>query len=194
METQEKEKQLVEEKNLKFIEKLKQVNTKKEVDQKYINDIFWNIIKAIISIAYFLLINVANANMQANHFERFMQLCTMILLFITIYIFEKAYKKDDDVLAIHGIEILMLSACTLTMQYTTKKFKFDFPNYSIVLGYIFAIYFVLKSITIYTKGRKEIVDNYSDIREILKKEEPIKKEATKKRKKANSTTKKRKVE
>ena len=107
----------------------------------------------------------------------------MIFLFIAIYIFEKAYKKDDDNLAIQGIEILILSAYTLTSRHITNKFNFEFKTYSLVASYIFAIYFILKCIIIYTKGRKEIAENYSDVREIVKKEEPVIKEATKKNQK-----------
>lgn len=153
---------------------------KQEVDKKYLKEIYFNIVKAIIALAYFIFLNFMYATLDAHPFERFMQFCTMILLFATIYIFEKAYNKDDDKLALQGIELLVFSACTLTIQYITKKFEFRFQNYSAALGYIFSIYFVLRGIIIYTQGRKKIVDDYSDIKEILKKEEPIKKEATKK--------------
>ena len=90
----------------------------------------------------------------------------MIFLFISIYIIEKAYKKDDGNLAIQGIEVLVLSTYTLTSEHITNKFDFDFKKYSLVASYIFAIYFILKSIVVYTKGRKEVAQNLSDIREI----------------------------
>ena len=43
-----------------------------------------------------------------------------------------------------------------------------FKNYSLVASY-FAIYFIVKCIVIYTKGRKEMAEDYSDIKEIVKK-------------------------
>ena len=49
----------------------------------------------------------------------------MVFLIIAIGVFEMAYKKDDDDLAIQGIEILVLSAYTLTSQHITKKYNFD---------------------------------------------------------------------
>lgn len=158
------------------------METKQEVDEKYLKEIHFNIVKAIITLTYFLFLNYMYVTLEIHPFERFIQFCTMILLFATIYIFERAYNKDYDKLALQGIELLVFSACTLTIQYITKKFGFSFQNYSATLGYIFSIYFVLRGIIIYTQGRKKIVDNYSDIKEILKKEEPIKKEATKKNK------------
>lgn len=161
----------------------------KEVNEKYLKEIYLNILKAIIIVLYFFVLNLACEKVSAIYLERGIQIFTMIFLFIAIYIFEKAYKKDDDNLAIQGIEILILSAYTLTSRHITNKFNFEFKTYSLVASYIFAIYFILKCIIIYTKGRREIAENYSDVREIVKKEEPVIKEATKKTKKENKEQK-----
>ena len=161
---------------------MKKIIEKKEVDEKYLKKIYINVLKAIIVVVYFLVMNLACENMETQYFERGVQLCTMIFLFISIFFFELAYRKDEDDLAIQGIEVLILSAFTLTSKHISKKFNFDFKNYSLVASYIYAIYFVLKGIVVYTKGRREIAENLSDIREIVKKDEPIKKEATKKKK------------
>ena len=155
---------------------------KKEVDEKYIKAICINIVKAIIVIFYFLILNLISEKIGEELFRRGIQICTMIFLFIAIYIIEKAYKEDDGVKAIDGIEVLVLATAVLTLEYITNRFKFQFNSYSSTVSYVFAIYFVLKSIVIYTKGRKEVEKSLSDIEEIVKKEEPIKKEATKKRK------------
>ena len=164
----------------------------KEVNEKYMKKIYLNILKAILIVFYFFVLNLACENISVEHLERGIQLCTMIFLFMAIFIFEVAYKKDDDDLAIQGIEVLVLSAYTLTSQHITKKYNFNFKNYSLVASYIFAIYFIVKCIVIYTKGRKEMAEDYSDIKEIVKKDEPIKKEATKKQK-VNSEEKTKKV-
>ena len=165
----------------------------KEVNEKYMKKIYLNILKAILIVIYFFVLNLASENISAEHLERGIQLCTMIFLFMAIFIFEVAYKKDDDDLAIQGIEVLVLSAYTLTSQHITKKYNFNFKNYSLVASYFFAIYFIVKCIVIYTKGRKEMAENYSDIKEIVKKDEPIKKEATKKQKVNSEDEKTKKV-
>ncbi len=154
----------------------------KEVSEKYMKKIYLNVLKAIIIVLYFFVLNVACENVNPQYLEKGIELCTMILLFISIFIFEWAYKKDNDDLAIQGIEILILSAYTLTTQHITKKFDFPLKNYLLVASYIFAIYFILKCIVVYTKGRKEMAENLSDIKEIVQKDEPVKKEATKKKK------------
>ena len=152
----------------------------KEINEKHMKKIYLNMLKAIIIMLYFFVLNVAYSNVSAGYLEKGIEICTMIFLFVAIFIFEVAYKKDDDDLAIQGIEILVLATYTLTCQHITKKFKFDFKNYTLVASYIFAIYFILKCIFVYTKGRKEMAENLSDIKEIVKKDEPVKKEATKK--------------
>lgn len=154
----------------------------KEVDEKVLKDIYLNILKAILVIFYFLIVNLIYEKINDEIFKRAVQVCTMIFLLIAIYLFEKAYKKDDNKTIIEGIEILILSGFTLTIEYITNRFHFNFKSYSLSASYIFAIYFILKSIIIYTKGRNDIAKSLSDIEEIVKKDEPIKKEAKKRKK------------
>ena len=73
-------------------------------------------------------------------------------------------------------------------------FKYNFSLYLLTSSYIIASYFVLKAIIIYTKGRKEYLNSLSDISEIVKKEEPIKKEAKKKNKSKEKETEENKKE
>ena len=158
---------------------------KREVDEKYLKEICVNILKAIIVLFYFLILNLVCTKLNVEVFKRVIQVCTMIFLFLAIYMFEKAYKEDNGKMAVDGIEILILSTSILTIDYIINRFNFMFKSYSLSISYVFAIYFVLKSIIIYTKGRKELERSLIDIQEIVKKEEPSKKEATKKRKKKN---------
>lgn len=152
----------------------------KEVNDKYLKEIYLNILKAIIIMLYFFILNMSYKNVRSEYLEIGIRLFAMIFLFVSIYIFEKAYKKDNGNLAIQGIEILILSTYTLTTEHIINKFKFDFESYSLVASYLFSIYFILKCIIIYTKGKKEMEKEFSDIREIVNKNEPIKKEAIRK--------------
>lgn len=155
----------------------------KEIGEKYLKEIYLNVLKAIIIIFYFIVLNLSYEKVSVEHFKIGIQILTMVFLFIAIYIFEKAYKKDDDKLAVQGIEILILATYTLTTKHITDKFNFNFKNYSLVAAYLYAIYFILNAIIVYTKGRKDLAENFSDIKEIVKKDEPAKKEATRKNKK-----------
>ena len=96
---------------------------------------------------------------------------------------EKAYKKDDTSIALTGVELLVLSIHSLSIMHVINVYKYDFRYYLLTSSYIFSIYYVLKSIILYTKEKKEYLNSLSDISEIVKKEEPVKKEAKKKSKK-----------
>lgn len=162
----------------------------KEINEKYSKEIYWNILKAIIVMTYFLALNFAYINVKTEYVEIGSKIITMIFLAIGIFIIEKAYKNDDGNMAIQGIEVLVLATYTLTTNHVVNKFEFNFKSYSLVASYLYAIYYLIRGIYIYTKGKKEEVDNLSDIREIVKKEEPVKKEAIKKNeKKGNNTNK-----
>ncbi len=154
----------------------------KDMDEKYLKQIYFNILKAIIFVAYFLILNIVYQNISEEVMEKVIQYFTMITLFISICIFEVAYKKDDGFLVIKGIEILILSIFTLTAKHITNRYNFNFNSYLLVGAYTYAIYYVLKGIIAYTKGKKEEAKKFSDIREIVKKEQPVKREAVKRRK------------
>ena len=59
----------------------------KEVNEKYMKKIYLNILKAILIVFYFFALNIASENISAEHLERGKQLCTMIFLFIAIFIY-----------------------------------------------------------------------------------------------------------
>lgn len=152
----------------------------KEIDEKYRKKIYWNILKAVIIIAYFFIFNYAYSSSNNNNLKTLINILTMVFLIISIYLFEKAYKKDKFTIALEGIEVFILSVYSLTTEYITKKFNFEFKIYSLVTSITYTIYFIFKSGIIYTKARKEVAQNFSDIKQIVKKDEPIKKEAKKK--------------
>lgn len=141
--------------------------------------IFLYIMSAILILLYFVLTYLAYTYLQPNVFERCLQSATMILLAITIVIFEIAYKKDSGLLALNGIEALFIACHALAIPYITTVYKWDLRWYVTISGYAFAIYFVFKSIIVYTSGKKKYLDSFSDIPEIVKKDEPRKKVAIK---------------
>ena len=61
-----------------------------------------------------------------------------------------------------------------------NKIGFTFDNYMLVSCFIIFIYYLLKSIIIYTNEKREYLKSLSDISEIVE-NTPIKKEATKKK-------------
>ena len=157
----------------------------KNMEEKKIADKIWkNIIIAGILMIYFIGVNVLQKTLNQDYVVLTLKVSSMIIMFISILIFEIAYKKDNGIIAITGIEILIVALHTLSILHVVQARKFDFNIYILTSSYLFAIYYVLKSIIIYTNEKRKYLKSLSDIKEIVT-NEPIKKEAKKRCKKKN---------
>ena len=143
--------------------------------------IFKNLLKAIGIMCYFIILNFAYTRMNLDRLINDIEVFSGIFLVLGLVFLERAYKNDDGKIAISGIELLCLSMHSLSINHVITFYKYDFRLYLLTSSYIFAIYYVLKSIVIYTKEKRKYLKDLSDISEIVK-EEPIKKEAKKRRK------------
>ena len=145
------------------------------------NIIFKNLLKAIGIMAYFIILNFAYTRMNIERLMNDIEVFSGIFLVLGLVMLERAYKKDSGKLALSGVELLCLSMHSLSINHVITFYQYDFRFYLLSSSYVFAIYYVLKSIIIYTREKRQYLKNLSDISEIVK-EEPIKKEAKKRRK------------
>ena len=143
--------------------------------------IFKKLLKAIGIMCYLIILNFAYTRMNTDRLINDIEVFSGIFLVIGLVMLEIAYKKDSGKSAISGIELLVLSMHSLSINHIITFYKYDFRFYLLVSSYVFAIYYVLKSVIIYTKEKREYLKSLSDISEIVK-EEPVKKEAKKRRK------------
>ena len=155
----------------------------KEISHEITKKIFHNILRAISIMAYFIILNLAYINMPQERLIGDIKVFATVFMGVGIYILEKAYKKDSGQTAVTAIEVLCLSIHTLSIMHIITFYKYDFRLYLLTSSYIVGIYYVLKSIIIYTRARKEYLNSLSDIADIVKKEEPLKKEAKKREEK-----------
>ena len=79
----------------------------------------------------------------------------MCILFLAIVLLEKAYKKDSGTLAIYGIEAIVISVITLALIYVNLMLSANYINIVLTISYILAIYYVIKSVIVYIRGRKK---------------------------------------
>ncbi len=147
--------------------------------------VFENIIIAIAIMLYFILINFSYLRIEEEILLNGLKIASLVVLFFSIGIFEVAYHKDSGKLAINGIEILVLAFHTQTIWHVINKMNIPFEKYIVYSTYVFAIYYILKSIIIYTNEKRKYLKSLSDIHEIVSKE-PIKKEAKKRENKENA--------
>ena len=153
--------------------------SKLKISKEKMNEIFYSIGFAVILMVYFYLLIIANRTIIRTRLEKDIQVFAGMIMIVGLYFTEKAYNKEKGSRGITAIECFVLSFHSLSITYIIKKYNFDFSIYLGASAYIFASYCTLKAIIIYTKGRKQLLENISDVKEIVKKEEPIKKEATK---------------
>lgn len=151
----------------------------KEISQEILKKMFGNLLRAVGIMLYFIILNLAYSTMKQERLIGDIEVFAGAFLIVGIVLLEMAYKKDNGSIAISGIECLFLSLHSLSIMHVSTLFKYDFRFYLLTSSYIFSIYYVLKAIVLYTKGRREYLKSLSDISEIVKKDEPVIKEAKK---------------
>lgn len=137
-----------------------------EVKKKLNKKVFNNIIIAIVIMAYLFLVNIGSLNIETVTFVKDLKAFSMLLIILTIAIFEYSYKKDNGSICINGIETLVLAIITLVTPYIyilSKKFNLIIASISLLVG----AYYVIKAIIMYKKGKKEYLKESNDISEIL---------------------------
>ena len=150
------------------------------MNNKKINrNVFENILLATIIMAYFIAINIIYYKIPKENTLLILKILSILLLAIDIVLIEIAYRKDSGKIAVNSLEILVLACHTLSIFHIVESQKLNFISYIIVSASIFAIYYIVKAIWMYTKERKEYLNSLSDIKEIVT-NTPTKKEATKK--------------
>lgn len=173
----------------KIEEEKKNKKIPKEISQEILKKIFLNLLIAICIMCYFAILNYSYDKINQDNLLNIIEICSGILLIICLVLFEVSYKKDSGTLAITAIEFLVLTFHSLLIIHIITRYEYQFQFYILTSSYTISVYYVLKSIILYTKGRREYLKGLSDISEIVKKEEPVKKEA-KKREQVEGTKKK----
>lgn len=140
------------------------------IKEKVKKDVFTNIIIAISMIVYFTFLIMGSVGTVKSVRSVDFNIFSILLLSVSIYLFEIAYKKDNGTLAIYGVETLVVSIITLFFPYIIFELdEFSKKYYMIVSAYI-AVYYIIKSIWIVSKAKKIHIKQSSDIKEIVKKE------------------------
>lgn len=129
--------------------------------------VFQNICLAVVVMFYLNFVILGFINIENSVFITDLKVFSMAILIISIGIFEYAYKKDSGRHTIHGIEILMLSFITMLLVYIDIMWTNKFIYIVAFVTYIFAIYYVAKSIIIYKRMKKEYF--LGEMKEMIKK-------------------------
>lgn len=141
-----------------------------------------DIIIAICLITYVLILSLAYSRMNIDRLSKDIEVFAGTFLVLGLLTLEKAYKFDNGKIAITAIELLVMSFYSLSIKHITALIKIEFINYMFISAGIIAVYYFIKEIILFTKQKRKDLEALSDISEIVKKDEPIKKEAKKRNK------------
>ena len=154
----------------KIEEALKKQKTLSKENENRINRvIFHNIAIANIIMIYFIFLILGFKSLSLEKYIVDLQVFSGVTLGISILVFEKAYKKDSTEYAIHGIETLFLAVASLTSIYIISKYEEKFVVIMLSLCYLFAIYYVAKSIIVYKTMKQKLLKKQNDVSNISKK-------------------------
>ena len=154
----------------KIEEEIKELKSipEEEIKKLYFKT-FKNILIGALIVLFFLFVNIGFFNIPESSYLVDLKVFSAIILITTIVIFEKAYKKDDDEKAIHGMEMLVLSIATLLTLYIYDAHYSKFISITNAIAILFALYYAIKATVKYVKIKKKIAKENSDVRKIIKK-------------------------
>ncbi len=144
----------------------------------YKKKVFLNFAILIVFVLYFYFLNQLFFNLSKENFTEIYKNISIGVVFITIIIFEIAYKKESGSITIYGLEFLFLSVSTIISVTMINRFGISFQQYINLFCIMYLIYYIFKFIILYTINRRNILKNLSDIKEIVD-SAPLKKEAHK---------------
>ena len=135
----------------------------KEIRNKMILKNLWI---AIFIMIYFLFLSLGNYNIDRTVFITDLHVFSAAILVLSICLFEKGYKKDDEGIFLNGVEALVVAFLTLIMPYTmfeaTSTIHF-IASFSFIY---FTVYYLIKSLVQAVKLKKKYTT--SDVKELVK--------------------------
>lgn len=150
----------------------------KDVENKINKKIFERLLISIgISFFYILLI-FGFHNIEREVYLKDIKVFSIALCIISILLFEYSYKKESIKICVMGIENLILALVTLFCTYICILQETKYIAYLALVAYVFVIYNLIKCVKIYKKMKNDYIKTLSDINDIVKKENPIRKSQT----------------
>lgn len=155
----------------KHLETLEKINEERKLDKETKEQIRKKILKnfifAVVILLFFVVLRLMAINLEKKLATLIYQEISAGLFIITLILFEMAYKKDSDSLAITSIEMFFISIITLLSPYLLIN---KVNAYTSSIGILFAIYYSIKNFIIYKNEKNDYLKEKNDITQIIKKE------------------------
>ncbi len=163
----------LEQKQLEAIEneRKKQKTISKVRKEKIDKNILENLCFGIAFLFYFIFLNLGAMHIRPEVYLVDLKVFSLVSIAITIGTYERAYHKDSGRIAIHGIELMVLSIITLIALYIQQTYPAILTDILNAVAVLYAVYFVMKSIIVHLEMKKVALKRASDIRKITHIEE-----------------------
>lgn len=135
----------------------------KEIRNKMILKNLWI---AIFIMIYFLFLSLGNYNIDRTVFITDLHVFSAAILVLSICLFEKGYKKDDEGIFLNGVEALVVAFLTLIMPYTMFEATSTIHFIASLSFIYFTVYYLIKSLVQAVKLKKKYTT--SDVKELVK--------------------------
>ena len=163
------EKKINEEEIAKKIEKSKKMP--KEQKHAILKKIGFNMLIAVVIVIYFVFMILGFINIERQTYINDLKVFSLVIIALTIILFEQAYNKNNGKIAVYGIEALVVAIVTLLMLYTAILYQDVFIILVSTIAIVIFAYYVIKSIVILVKERKKWINSISDVKEIVSEED-----------------------
>lgn len=151
-------------------EALKQKKKLPKEESKKINKVLLkNFIIAGLILIYFIFLNLGFINIKSDVYVTDLKVFGMCILLFAVALIENAYKKENGETALYGVEMIVLAIVTIGLIYAKLMFSSQYAYIIVGASYIFLAYYLIKSMIIYIKRKKQYFIN--DMKEIIKEEE-----------------------
>lgn len=171
----EEEKKKIEEKKLNEEEIAKKIEKSKKMPKEQKRDILKkvgiNLLIALGVAVYFGFIMLGYINIERETYINDLKVFSLVVIALTIILFEQAYNKNNGKIAVYGVEALVVSVVTLIMLYTAILYSDYFVMLGSIIAAVILVYYIVKSIVIFIRERKKWINSISDVKEIVSEED-----------------------
>lgn len=130
---------------------------------------FANIVILLIILCFLFALNIAESNMQTESYILILKVISIAFILITIFLFEVSYKCNKNEMILHSIEMLFISFFTLFLIPAYSLYYGSLYNVIYAAMIVFTMYYVIKSLIIVRKIKKNYYKSLSDIKTIVAK-------------------------
>ena len=139
----------------------------KDEKKKIYKNVFGNILFGILISIYFISLGWGFVNINTRSFVTDLKVFSVILLGITIILFEYAYNKDSGRAVLKGVEMLVVSIVSLVLLYMYILYQDKFVMITSICSCVAIVYYFIRAISVYIKDKISWKKTISDVKEII---------------------------